>query len=83
MPQDHGHPIAQLRAQLVWCGRDDREAAYPLARRRAPVLPQACQSHQTPISERYRIWLFPSRGLLPPIKVFHLLSIPSALALMF
>ena len=28
-----------IRAHLVWCRRDSREAAHPLARRRAPRLP--------------------------------------------
>jgi ABC-type uncharacterized transport system substrate-binding protein len=32
--QDHRHSIVQLGAQLVWLGRDNGEAAYPLACRR-------------------------------------------------
>jgi hypothetical protein len=47
--------------------RDYREAAYPFARRGAPVLPKTAQSHEAPISEGDRIRLLPGRGLLPLI----------------
>src|SRR6516225_1205344 len=69
--QDHRHAVVKRRAELIRAGRDDREAAYPLARRRAPVLPQAGQSHQPTVGERDRIGLFSGCGLLPFVKVVY------------
>jgi hypothetical protein len=57
--------IVELGIQLVWHRRDDRKAAHPLARRRAPRLSQARQSHQLLVSQRDRIGLPPSRDPLP------------------
>jgi hypothetical protein len=59
----------ELGAQLVWCRRDDREAAYPLAGRRTPIFPQSGQSHQPSVGQRDRIGLLPGRDFLPLIKV--------------
>jgi hypothetical protein len=59
----------KFRAQLVRRRCDDREAAHPLARRGAPSLPQAGQSHQLPVGQRDRIGLLPRRGLLPLVEV--------------
>ena len=48
---------------------DDREAANPLAGRRAPVFPQTRERHDAAIGERERIGLLPGRGFAPFIKV--------------
>jgi hypothetical protein len=66
--KDHRHAVVKLGAQLVRVRRDDGEASYPLARGRAPVLPQAGQRHEAPVGKRDRIGLLSGRGPFPLVE---------------
>src|ERR1700730_14093193 len=55
--EDDRHSIMQFGYQLVRRGRDDRKAAHPLARRRAPRFPQAGERHQSLTGKPYGIGL--------------------------
>src|SRR5258708_39906046 len=78
--QDHWHPVVKLRTQFIWRRRDDREAAHPPPRRRAPGLPQAGHAHQTPVGQRDRVGLLACTGLLPFVKIIESLPIMTSSA---
>src|ERR1700732_2380143 len=58
----------QFGYQLVRRGRDDRKAAHPLARRRAPRFPQTGERHQSLTGKPYGIGLPFFAELLPFVE---------------